>query len=1700
MTDRSPVPARLDGTTLPADCVRALRVYLRAPEIAVEHTREGARAHLLGATSTVHALGAAPDSSLVIVAGRPVDRAPWGLGDCFPHLPGAWDGSDAFPRFRLRHVGLADALWMFVWGDHIERDQVHDALLGADWLDEWLGGQDLDGLGFDTRELRADPTATWATDDGGSGFMARTRGAPTWRAGLFLWGDVVPGTTVQLTNQPGRGQPGRGPGGVVSAATGGLVQSRHRADVLALLGELGQFLKRDLNFVKARLEHELGFPHLVVQLPASSGRFGDDDFAFENAAAYFSSPVYYSPDDARVGVRGDFVFSGDKRIHLELEYPLDGDRILATGKYLGGPEHFLGDSASFGLPGTAPTYGADEEIELDLEFSKSARSLIRLSFSIELREKHWPLLPAPVKLALAGVSFHVTVFDPLGESRAIMADIAAEAEFGDDPFRLLCGGSYPSGLLFLQSRTPLEVGTLIEKLVGPCDELDTLTIDDLRIEYNYRVGHFALEMDVAGPWPIVEGFDIEDIRFRVQGGESYTGGLSARIEIPGVEGKPPVVVQLSALYAEGWQLEGRTGAEQSIPIGHLVGWLAGQFDVDAELPDALRDPDSPDGVALKNLALYANTASKEFSFTGEVDFHVDGRAVMLVVSIDVTCARTDENGVELPAEKRFGGVIKVGDHAFDVVFAGGGIARAGSTQPASIHNLVASYHSVSGTGGPKLSQLVPASWTVPDVEMLAAFIARQKQDEEKKARWLFGVKLKAGLQLGDIKLPSLPLIARAPGLTPETSLSIDFQAVGASGGPFSAEQIQSIGALDATGSLSLPATGIEKVAIVALVTMNGKVVSLDLPVKPGPRAGGPAIVHDPDSSGIAPMTGTVPRDAPAPADGTQWVNVQKRIGPVEIARLGLRYDRGRLYVLLDAALGMGGLTVSLAGLGADSPLDHFDPDFHLSGIGVDYRSPSVAVGASLLKQEMIDPGAPPDEAAYTAYFGQAVLRTEELSLSAIGAYARYRREPSLFIYALLDATLGGPPFFFVTGMALGFGYNRAARIPRVDQVHAYPLVSRAIAGPRWASRRRGVVPRVMSATDERRLMMDQLKALDTWIPPEVGQTFLAVGVKFTTFKLIDSFALLIAQFGEHDRFDLVGVSHLQVPGKEAGSVATPLAEVFMDWKAFFHPAEGELGLKATLVPGSYVFSRDCHLSGDFAYYAWFSGEHAGDFVYTLGGYHPKFEKPPHYPVVNRLQCNWILRRGVDFHLKGTFYYAVCGHALMAGGGLDASLSGGFDIGIAGVDFRASLHIAADFLISWEPYHYDASVELALALELSAHLLFYSWHGSLDVRADMHLWGPEFSGEAHVYLKVWKIRHALDYTFGDAKPHLVPITWARFQQAFLPQLNDKVGSKSDDKSRDRTGGKTDPHGVCGVSVKGGLIRTVGDGDTSRWVVNPMEFALTTNSLIPIKQGTLGAQCLVSNDTIPTRHERPDGNLEPETITLHPGTLGIASMGVAAADLETTFQIHIDRVIHVNREGEPADSYFRCKPILKSMPTSLWGVPRFENTEAPHLKPPAESTEGPYLKPPELDGAQTVPGVLAGFQVLPATPARRAELFPVDRNQLKYETELRGLAQFGEDAPRAPHRRGKRISARQLAQVERIAWNPIASFEPLTAPRKKKNGTPEQPWETIERTLVASSGRRDAILEAMGLGRETIRLRHKASDGVLDAPLIEREALT
>lgn len=608
------------------------------------------------------------------------------------------------------------------------------------------------------------------------------------------------------------------------------------------------------------------------------------------------------------------------------------------------------------------------------------------------------------------------------------------------------------------------------------------------------------------------------------------------------------------------------------------------------------------------------------------------------------------------------------------------------------------------------------------------------------------------------------------------------------------------------------------------------------------------------------------------ADSTLWCNLDKTLGPLRLKRIGLQYFKSPqeqiIFLLLDTSLSVLGLTLTTEGLGVGYSLTKSEIKFKLRGLAIDYQSQTkqIQIGGAFLWQELNDEDKKQFEFKFA---GAAVVKTTTFALSAIGAYAQMKSgAPSLLLYAVLEQPLGGPPCFFVTGLALGFGYNRAFNVPKIEELAEFPLVKVATSEGGSAGE-----------------LLPGLQKLDSYIPPRAGHHFLAVGVKFTSFKIIDSFALLVASFGERFELHLLGLSTLTSPPKiiTDNLGIEPISRVQLAFIATFRPDEGTLQVRGKILPGSYLFVPEAELSGGFALYAWFTGEHKGDFVFTMGGYHPEFQVPAHYPQVERLSFNLLNVKGTNISIKGNVYFALTPSAIMAGGHMEVTYKSGA--------IKAWYIYDVNFLIAWQPFHYDAKINVHIGASYTYQVLGISQTLSIDVGAKLHIWGPEFSGTAHIDLKVTSVTIA----FGkgaDKVPE--PLKWEEFKKSFLPADNE----------------------ICQIAIKGGLIRTFGHGQSAIKIVNPKELSLVVNSAIPCK-----------NIIVTNTGQKFESQVQ----------FGIASMNVKSKDLNITMTIEMER----ERENSEVfyqissdDFKFQVTQNCNNFPKSLWGEsiqPTLEQTK-------------------------------------------------------------------------------------------------------------------------------------------------------------------------
>ena len=333
-----------------------------------------------------------------------------------------------------------------------------------------------------------------------------------------------------------------------------------------------------------------------------------------------------------------------------------------------------------------------------------------------------------------------------------------------------------------------------------------------------------------------------------------------------------------------------------------------------------------------------------------------------------------------------------------------------------------------------------------------------------------------------------------------------------------------------------------------------------------------------------------------------------------------------------------------------------------------------------------------------------------------------------------------------------------------------------------------------------------------------------------------------------------------------GSGKIPLVRGEAQLEASFDPGKGYFGILSSASISFGFLSSAIRFTGGFAFFTWFSEEHAGDFLLSLGGYHPLYKRPPHYPAVTRIGFNWQVNK--ELNIRGSAYFALTASCIMAGGRLEATWQSGGK--------KASFVADANFIMAWKPFQYYANLSVNMRLSYTFKFIVTKTF-SCELGASLALWGPELSGRAVV--RIWKISFPI--RFGKAsykKP--APIGWQQFRRDFLP--GEEVG---DDTALGR------------IVAEKGIAKDFSKDQSVDldWLINPSDFKLSAISAIPVKECYLGTE--------KTEYTSPQ--------------MGIAPMGLKDHEFQSKMTISI------TSETNDVSSDFLVKPLYQNSPKALWG---------------------------------------------------------------------------------------------------------------------------------------------------------------------------------
>ncbi|PPJ57972.1 hypothetical protein CBER1_09402 [Cercospora berteroae] len=613
--------------------------------------------------------------------------------------------------------------------------------------------------------------------------------------------------------------------------------------------------------------------------------------------------------------------------------------------------------------------------------------------------------------------------------------------------------------------------------------------------------------------------------------------------------------------------------------------------------------------------------------------------------------------------------------------------------------------------------------------------------------------------------------------------------------------------------------------------------------------------------------------------------LSKTIGPLSISAIAVTFDEesSKLQLTFTAKIRLGPLEGILEGFGVRFPitsLKSFDIstfELLISGAGFEFTRKPISVAGMLYHRTTKLPASVPNAKPNDEYFGGLAIEVDPYNFLAGGYYGNVtdsktkERFESMFVFAKLDGPFAELEFAELSGLTAGFGYHSDITLPNVSNVTSFPFIAGGTPG-----------------SDALQVLDNLIGAQPPWFTPSNGPLWLAAGLTAKLFQALTVSAVLIVDIKPDDVIlgiyaECTATLPADVPQEAI------LAEVDLGIAASLDFGKGTLIMQGGLTPKSYILSRNCRLRGGFALCYWFTGSgHDGDWVFSIGGYHPAFSKPEHYPSPRQLGIDWTYDSTLSIH--GGAYLAVTPKCAMAGLAIDMIYASG--------RLNASLHAFADLLLNYNPLYFtaDVGVHVKASVTLGWDFLSHTFHVDMDATLRMH--GPPVAGVAHINWEIFKF----DVHFGDPNIKLPdPLSWPKFKSIIL-QRNTDDNSKSLVTIKSVGGLRSD--------ASGSGQNDVHTEESKLWLVNNLTFVMRVDTLFPINRASVNG-----GDPWNLSGAQTEIYMKPMHVSASAtSTLNISV--VNAADTKQKLAIDVD-------------------VCVKDMPSALWE--KYDPSSDPMLQP-------------------------------------------------------------------------------------------------------------------------------------------------------------------
>jgi hypothetical protein len=259
--------------------------------------------------------------------------------------------------------------------------------------------------------------------------------------------------------------------------------------------------------------------------------------------------------------------------------------------------------------------------------------------------------------------------------------------------------------------------------------------------------------------------------------------------------------------------------------------------------------------------------------------------------------------------------------------------------------------------------------------------------------------------------------------------------------------------------------------------------------------------------------------------------------------------------------------------------------------------------------------------------------------------------------------------------------------------------------------------------------------IESFFPPQQGRYLFGpmLSVGWGTPTLIDFEVGVILEVPDPVRIAILGEINVTIPDPDL-----PLIQIHVDVLGLIDFGLDKLSIDGTMYD-SYLL--EFQLAGDMALRFTWGG--SPNFLFSLGGFNPKFSPPPDVPALQRMSVS--IGDGSNPRLSADAYLAVTSNSLQFGANVDAYASAG--------GFAVHGFIGFDALFIFSPFSFE--IDFSAAFDIS-----YDGTSLAGIQLSASLSGPRpwhLHGDASFSILFFSVSASIDLTWGDATPATLPST-------------------------------------------------------------------------------------------------------------------------------------------------------------------------------------------------------------------------------------------------------------------------------------------------------------------------------------------------------